>query len=135
MAKVTKLPERRRAAAGAAPRGVRARCAAILSGRCPCCDRATIFAHGLTMHERCPTCGIAFSREPGYFAGAMYISYALGLPIVFTLATTLRLVFSTWSFECVMAVATLLFLPTVPLLFRYSRILWIHFDRAVDPDG
>jgi len=87
------------------------------------------------MNERCPTCGIAFSREPGYFAGAMYISYALGLPIVFTLATTLRLVFSTWSFESVMAVATLLFLPTVPFLFRYSRILWIHFDRAVDPDG
>ena len=24
-------------------------------------------------------------------------------------------------------------IPLVPLVFRYARILWIHFDRAVDP--
>lgn len=141
MGKVSDIDERRnRRASGAAapanpPRGAAARLGAILAGRCPRCDRGTIFARGLRMNERCPACGLAFEREPGYFAGAMYVSYGLALPIVFTLAMALSFVFPSWSFERVIAVAAVLFLPSVPLVFRYSRILWIHFDRAVDPDG
>jgi len=133
MGKVTKLPRRRREAVERS--GAAARLAAIAAGRCPRCDDETIFARRLTMHEKCPGCGLAFNREPGYFAGAMYISYALALPIVFVLATALKLAFPAWSFERIMAVAAVLFLPAVPLVFRYSRILWIHFDRAVDPEG
>ena len=30
------------------------------------------------------------------------------------------------------AVAGVLFLPLVPPLFRYSRVIWMHFDRMVD---
>jgi hypothetical protein len=29
--------------------------------------------------------------------------------------------------------AAMLFLPFVPVLFRTSRIIWIHLDHAVDP--
>jgi len=35
------------------------------------------------MHDRCPGCGLHFNREPGYFLGAMYISYGLGLAVIF----------------------------------------------------
>lgn len=133
MGTVSKLPERQRAFAPVRL-GARARLAAVAAGRCPRCDRGHIFARRLRMHETCPTCGLAFDREPGYFAGAMYISYALALPIVFALALTLSFLFAGWSFERIMAVAALLFLPLVPLVFRYSRILWIHFDRTISPD-
>lgn len=34
------------------------------------------------MNDRCPTCGLHFNREPGYFLGAMYISYGLGLAVI-----------------------------------------------------
>jgi uncharacterized protein (DUF983 family) len=135
MGKVSKLPERRRPDRTTERSGAAARLAAIVAGRCPRCDRETIFAQRLTMHEKCPGCGLAFNREPGYFAGAMYISYALALPIVFTLAMAVKLAFPAWTFERIMAVAAVLFLPAVPVVFRYSRILWIHFDRAVDPEG
>ena len=39
-----------------------------------------------------------------------------------------------WSWVPVLAVATLLYLPFVPWVFRCSRVLWIHLDRAVDPE-
>ena len=29
--------------------------------------------------------------------------------------------------------SVILFIPLAPMVFRYSRILWIHFDRYVDP--
>ena len=35
------------------------------------------------MNEDCPTCGLDFDRgEPGYFTGAMYVSYALVIPVI-----------------------------------------------------
>ena len=33
------------------------------------------------MYERCEVCNLKFEREPGYFLGAMYISYGLGLTL------------------------------------------------------
>lgn len=32
-----------------------------------------MFATFLELHERCPSCGLAYEREPGYWVGAMII--------------------------------------------------------------
>ena len=84
------------------------------------------------MFERCPVCRLQFEREPGYFVAAMYVSYALAVPIITLLALAARLAFPAWSLEAVLAAAAILSLPLVPLLFRYSRVLWMHLDRAID---
>jgi hypothetical protein len=34
-----------------------------------------------------------------------------------------------------MVVALAAYLPLVPLIVRYSRVLWLHWDRAIDPEG
>src|SRR5467141_663442 len=59
----------------------------ILHHRCPRCRVGKIFHHSIflgfpKMHERCSVCDLRYEREPGYFLGAMYISYALALPVV-----------------------------------------------------
>src|SRR5260370_5966304 len=48
--------------------------------------RYSIFRGFPKMHERCPVCDLKFDREPGYFLGAMYISYGLGIVIVAVIA-------------------------------------------------
>ena len=85
------------------------------------------------MNPKCPECELLFDREPGYFTGAMYISYAMAVPITAAIALTTSYIFPGWSFERVIGVAFAALLPLSPLFFRYSRILWIHFDRTVDP--
>jgi hypothetical protein len=83
------------------------------------------------MHDVCPTCGLSFEREPGFFYGAMYFSYGIGL----ALATPL----SIWLFlkgvnEFLIFLAAIAQLAAVsPLLFRYSRVAWMHFDQRMDP--
>ena len=59
----------------------------ILRQRCPRCRTGNIFPYSVfrgfpRMHERCPACGLKFEREPGYFLGAMYVSYGLGIGII-----------------------------------------------------
>ncbi len=83
------------------------------------------------MNEKCPVCGYTFGREAGYFTGAMYFSYTLGLVFIFAIFGVLWLLFSTDTFGQVavlVVVASGLYLLTVPLVYRYSRVLWMHLD-------
>lgn len=85
------------------------------------------------MHDACPSCGLRFSREQGYFTGAMYVSYGIAVPVLVVLTVVLGLIFPDWPISWNLAVCVILFLPFVPAVFRHSRILFIHFDRSVDP--
>jgi hypothetical protein len=86
------------------------------------------------MHPACPECHLRFERESGFFVGAMYISYAMAVPIIAALTAVLSLVaVPDWRIESTILVAGLLFVPAVPATFRYSRILWIHLTYALDP--
>jgi hypothetical protein len=79
------------------------------------------------MRSECPTCGLKFEREPGYFLGAIYINYAatvacilagyFALDYVVNLPLTYQIV--GWS----------TFGVIFPMLFyRYSKSLWHCLD-------
>ncbi len=85
------------------------------------------------MNERCAACQLRFEREAGYFLGAMYISYGLALVIITVLATVFWLITKWWITDDVIW-AVVLFLPLAPAITYFSRVLWIYFDQAVDPD-
>ncbi len=80
------------------------------------------------MHESCPSCALKFELEPGYFVGAMYFSYALAVPGYALLLIVLHLLYPAWSNPLLLVVSLALFLPFAPLLFRTSRLVWMHFD-------
>jgi uncharacterized protein (DUF983 family) len=107
---------------------------AIRRGLCPLCRSGRIFAGRWKMNDTCPACHTPFEREPGYFVGAMYISYAMAVPILATFTAILSYgIFPSWPLHLILIPAVLAFLPLVPAVFRYSRILWIHLDRRLDP--
>lgn len=85
------------------------------------------------MHELCPSCGLKFEREPGYFLGAMYLSYGLALIVITVLAVVLWLA-AHRSLDKTILWAILLFLPLAPPLTLFSRVLWIYLDQAIDPE-
>ena len=105
---------------------------------CPRCRRGKIFARSVffgfpKMNERCPFCDLRFEREPGYFLGAMYISYALALVIITVFATALWALTGWWiTRDTIWAI--ILFLPLAPAITYLSRILWIYLDQSFDPD-
>ena len=85
------------------------------------------------MNDRCPACGLPFNREPGYFLGAMYISYVLGVVIIVAFGVILwRLAGLPLEKSAVWAI--FLFLPFAPVLTFFSRVLWIYLDQKIDPE-
>jgi hypothetical protein len=88
------------------------------------------------MNERYPVCNVKFERGPGYFTGAMYFSYALGIPIMVAGVFLAKVLFlPAWPLHWILLVVWVAFLPLVPAVFRLSRVLFIHFDRYFDPEG
>ena len=84
------------------------------------------------MNERCPACQLRFEREAGYFLGAMYISYALAVPLVALIAILLWK-FSGLSFAKLILWTAVLFLPFVPSITLLARVMWIYLDQTFDP--
>lgn len=106
---------------------------AILRQKCPRCRVGGIF-NGLTATNRaCPHCGLVFEREPGYFIGAMYFSYALAVALLGAFYLVVSLLLPDWNTNLQALIALLAYLPFVPAVFRYSRTLWMYFDRHFWP--
>jgi uncharacterized protein (DUF983 family) len=52
-----------------------------LLGRCPSCQRHSMFRGWIELHERCPNCGLKYEVESGAWLGTMAIAYAVGAAV------------------------------------------------------
>jgi uncharacterized protein (DUF983 family) len=86
------------------------------------------------MHETCAICGHRFLREPGYFQGAMYVSYALATIVFLALVLVASLALARYAgFWGALAVAVVIQMSLVPSLYRYSRVIWAHLNIRTQP--
>jgi uncharacterized protein (DUF983 family) len=104
---------------------------------CPRCRQGEMFhklevLHPLKMHKQCSVCGQRFEPEPGFYYGAMFISYifigffSLGLVglCVFYFHLSVE-----YSFLILFAFLAIMFLWNL----RFSRSIWIHLVVKYDP--
>ena len=104
---------------------------------CPRCRQGRIFRNSvyrgpLAMLDNCPACGLKYEREPGYFLGAMYVSYGLSIPPVILLILLIWKVIG-WAYDVSVGAAFLAYLPVVPLVARFARVVWMYVDQGFDP--
>ena len=102
--------------------------------KCPACLKGDLFITKnpyklndlFKMPENCTCCGEKFTPEPGFYFGAMYISYGLTVAMAVTImvsTSVFDLDLSIW--EQIGMIAFSIF-ATIPLLFRVSRAIWIN---------
>jgi Protein of unknown function (DUF983) len=88
------------------------------------------------MNEECPHCGASFNPEPGFYFGAMFVSYALTVVLFTFVGVMLYFLFQPSDTVYVIAI-TLSALLFMPFSFRYSRVLFLywfggyHFNREL----
>jgi uncharacterized protein (DUF983 family) len=107
--------------------------------KCPRCHQGKILKYPpyqigklLETEETCTNCDLKYEKEPGFFYGAMYVSYALtsGIFIV-TYILQITLLNLPITMFAIFMVSLLLF--TFPFIARWSRILWLNFFVTFDP--
>jgi hypothetical protein len=86
----------------------------------------------VNMPETCNLCNQKMEPEPGFYYGAMFISYIFSA--WYLLLPTLLLVFYfKWSVNSAMAFTIFLGLISYTRVIRASRSLWIHINVKYDP--
>lgn len=105
----------------------------IVNEKCPNCGKGHIyhkrksaFSFIPKMRENCEICNYHFEREPGYFMGAMYVSYGLiVLEGIFTFLVLSFLIEGISNIALVLSVLAVVFVLSMRN-FRLSRVLWMH---------
>jgi uncharacterized protein (DUF983 family) len=106
---------------------------AIGEGRCPQCREGKMFMYPFwqiskfdKMHEHCPVCNLRFEVEPGFWYGAMFISYAINVAFLALLGVAIFVIFNDPPILYYIIPITVLSLAAVPFNFRVSRSVFIH---------
>lgn len=104
----------------------------MLSQTCPQCRTGKLFkdkaysSNFLSMHKHCPECGANLDPEPGFYWGAMYISYGFDAGIAIVASLVLYYLFDDPNFWFYPGVIVGLVILLLPLIFRYSRIVMLY---------
>lgn len=104
----------------------------LWQGKCPRCGQGDVFKYPLlnihfaAMHNECPNCKATFQPEPGFYFGAMFVSYAILVALMVGCSLVLWLFFeaSTNVYIVTFIGVTIL---SMPFSFRYSRLLWLYW--------
>ena len=108
----------------------------IFSMHCPSCRKGSVFIypnpydikHVGEIYNTCKTCNQNFRPEPGFYFGAAVVSYPL--TVIFNLLVAVLFYFMVGDiFNHVAGLLITLLITSLlvlPLMFRYSRIIWLH---------
>ncbi len=110
----------------------------IWNYKCPRCRQGDLFVKPfnpkdpLNMHKECSNCKLNLHPEPGYYYGAMFISYIWTGFLCLSIVGFCMLVLG-WGANSAMAM--LIFIMAVMFFFvmRVSRVMYIHLDVKYDP--
>ncbi|MGB0523375.1 MAG: DUF983 domain-containing protein [Flammeovirgaceae bacterium] len=104
----------------------------ISQERCPVCGKDKVFSSkgnvllfkAPQMNKQCSSCNHRYEKEPGYFTGAMYVSYGIGIiemVLAFILGRIMQL-----PVEYLVLIVALPIIAFWPFNFRMSRIIWMY---------
>jgi uncharacterized protein (DUF983 family) len=115
----------------------------ILNLRCPKCRTGQLFQSGkisrpgslFTMHPTCPHCKQSFEPEPGFYYGAMFVSYGINTALFLVFWVTLLLIYPDYSLFMLLSILTAVVILSLPLSFRLSRAIWLALFVRFDPNA
>lgn len=111
----------------------------ILLEKCPRCRQGKMFTHPKhnlkkfdRMYRNCPVCDLEFEPEPGFYTGAMYVSYAFSVAIFIVIGFFLYFFLNDPDIYVYVITTLLTIIFLFPALFRYSRIIYFYIFGGVN---
>jgi len=112
----------------------------IFKKKCPQCHEGDFFvSHSYDLsrvgdiHEHCNSCGLKYEHEPGFYYGAMYVAYGLGVALFVTLWTSFNLFFDNISIGIEIAIIVLAVIILGPAMYSLSKIIWANMFISYSP--
>lgn len=118
----------------------------IMKMRCPHCHEGKFFKanpynlkRAGDIHETCSECGERYSLEPGFYYGAMYVAYGLGVLTFLAGVLITYLINNNASTSVYITVIIGSMVLLGPLYYALSKIIWanlfISYKGRVSQNG
>jgi uncharacterized protein (DUF983 family) len=114
----------------------------ITKFKCPRCHVGEFFvSHPYDLSkigdikEHCSECGLKYEKEPGFYYGAMYVAYALGVALFVTLWASFNLFFPFVSVGIQILVIILATVFLSPIMYALSKIIWANMFIRYDEEA
>jgi uncharacterized protein (DUF983 family) len=114
----------------------------IIKFKCPSCHEGNFFiSHPYNLKntgdvlDKCPKCYVNYMLETGFYQGALYVAYGLGVALfllIWLLCTIFFPLLSVWIQISLVAISSILL---GPLLFSLSKIIWANFFIPLKTNG
>jgi len=113
----------------------------IFKMKCPRCQEGDFFVakpynlkRAGDIHANCSYCDLKYSREPGFYYGAMYVSYALGVALFVTLWVSFNLFFPWVSVYWQVGIVAVSSILLAPYFYALSKIIWANLFFSYDKE-
>ncbi len=109
----------------------------IWNYKCPRCGEGDLFkkpfnwTDPIDMHKECQNCKLDFEPEPGFYFGALIISYGISSWMLL-LPALLLVLYYDWSVMAAMGFTLAFAALTYFKIMRLSRSLYLHFSMRYD---
>lgn len=102
--------------------------------RCPSCGQGGLFTGWFRMVDRCPRCGMRFSREEGFFIGALFVNFAVTEAFLFAWLFGAFLLTVPDPPVLQIALVAVAICALVPLVsYPFSKTIWAAIHLAMEP--
>jgi len=106
----------------------------IIKMKCPRCHEGDIFFDANPYHfsqfgkmyERCPHCDLKYDMEPGFFLGAMYVSYGMAVAIALPSALIISALVDGLRIYQTVGIVLIEIIALMPILYYLSRSIWLN---------
>jgi uncharacterized protein (DUF983 family) len=113
---------------------------ALLTLKCPKCHKGLLFSDPNPFHlknitlmpEKCACCGQRMELEPGFYIGAMYVSYAISVGLFLANFFVFHIFLGIPSI-LFLTLNTIILLLLWPIIFRYARAFYLYLFVSFDP--
>lgn len=114
----------------------------ILKFKCPACHEGQFLVsrpYDLRnvgdVREVCSVCNQKYSKEPGFYQGALYVSYALGVALFVTIWVSCNLFFNNLNVWIQIGMVAGASIILAPYLFALSKIIWANLFIPYNPNA
>ncbi|MDC0338093.1 DUF983 domain-containing protein [Flavobacteriales bacterium] len=106
----------------------------ILNFKCPRCHKGEFLesrnVYNLkqagNLREKCDRCNLKYSREPGFYFGAMFVSYALGVALFVAIWVATAVLYPAYSSELLLGIIIGAIIILGPYMYALSKIIWAN---------
>ncbi|CAN5194570.1 hypothetical protein BH09BAC5_BH09BAC5_28740 [soil metagenome] len=84
------------------------------------------------MPGHCPVCNQDFKVEPGFYSGALWVSYPIFVLLIIPIAAFL-IFYTKLSVGWIFLIIAIVIFGLQPFIMRISRAIWINIFVAYDP--